>query len=171
MKTFWSVGVLVIFSVAQASAQPTYTPRIGPAGVGAIIFGQTPVQAAATGMHFTSTKPAAGSSCYYLRSQAHVGLSFMVEHGTIRRAEVLRGKIVTVDGFRIGDPISKIAQFFAKRARIVPNKYDPTARDVFIDPKGTADAKYRMLFKSKNGVVQAIFAGVLPQIEYVEGCA
>lgn len=172
LKTFCSVlGILGIFSVAQASAQPAYTPRIGPAGVGAIIFGQTPAQAAATGMHFTATKPAAGSSCFYLRPQAHDGLSFMVEHGTIRRAEILRGGIVTADGFKIGDPISKIVQFFAKRARVMPNKYDPQARDVFIDPKGTADAKYRMLFKSRNGVVQAIFAGVLPQIKYVEGCA
>ncbi|MDQ2664100.1 MAG: hypothetical protein M3Y18_08735 [Candidatus Eremiobacteraeota bacterium] len=172
MKTFCSVlAILGIFSVAPASAQPTYTLRIGPAGVGAIIFGQTPAQAAASGMRFTATKPAPGSSCFYLRPQAHDGLSFMVEHGTIRRAEVLRRGIVTEDGFKIGDPTSKIVQFFAKRARVLPNKYDPKAQDVFIEPKGIADAKYRMRFKSKNGVVQAISAGVLPQIEYVEGCA
>lgn len=141
LKTFWSVlGILGIFSVAQASAQPAYTPRIGPAGVGAIIFGQTPAQAAATGMHFTATKPAAGSSCYYLRPQAHDGLSFMVEHGTLRRAEILRGGIVTADGFKIGDSISKI---------------DPSVRyEVFLTPNGPTTGLYTAQRSSGGFIVR-----------------
>lgn len=157
--------------VSVATTALSSSSRIGPTGVGAIVFGMTPAQATATGTRFVATKPSLGSSCSYLRPRTPRGLSFLVEHGTIRRAEVVTSTIVTTDGFRVGDPSLKIETFYGQRVHRAPDKYDPKSRTITIGPKGSADAKYRMVFKVKNGTVQAIFAGALPQVAYVEGCS
>jgi hypothetical protein len=82
-------AALVLFVPAALSAAPlSSSSRVGPTGVGPITFGTTPAQAAATGTKFSSTAPAQGSTCFYLRPSKPSGLSFMVENGTLRRAEV-----------------------------------------------------------------------------------
>ncbi|MGQ0569073.1 MAG: hypothetical protein ACT4P5_06005 [Armatimonadota bacterium] len=160
-----------IVPVSVAAAALSSSSRVGPTGVGPIVFGTTPAQAAATGTKFVATKPSRGSSCFYLRPPTPSGLSFMVEHGTIRRAEVATSTIRTADGFLVGDSALRIETFYGQRARLAPDKYDPKAQTITILPKGSTDAKYRMVFKVKGGTVQAIIAGALPQVAYVEGCS
>ncbi len=167
----WVVVVTVLVPVSVAAAALSSSSRVGPAGVGPIVFGMTPAQAAATGTKFVATKPSRGSTCFYLRPSTPSGLSLMVEHGTIRRAEVTTSAIRTTDGFRVGDPRLNIERFYGQRARLAPAKYDPKAQTITVLPKGSADAKYRMVFYVKNGTVQAIFSGALPQVAYVEGCS
>lgn len=161
--------VLIPFSVAAAALSSS--SRLGPTGVGPIVFGTTPAQAAASGSQFVATKPSLGSTCFYLRPPKPSGLSFMVENGTIRRAELVNQAIPTTDGFRVGDAVSKIETFYGRRAHRAPDKYDPNVQTVTVGPNGSADSKYRIVFKVRSGTVNAIFAGVLPQIEYVEGCS
>jgi hypothetical protein len=145
--------------------------RVGPKGIGPIVIGTTPGQAAATGTHFSATAPAAGSTCFYLRPTTPAGLSLLVEDGTVRRAEVASPKLVTTDGFRVGDSLAKIKAFYGPRAHLSPGKYDSHAQTVTIDPKGNADAKFRFVFALRDGVVQTVYAGALPQVAYVEGCS
>ncbi len=179
-----TVTVLLVLSIGRPqSVHGTITPdpvaaaalssasRVGPTGVGPIVFGMTPAQAATTGTHFVATKPALGSTCFYLRPPAPDGLSFLVEHGTIRRADIVTSTIRTIHGFRVGDLALKINTFYGKRARPAPDKYDPHVQMITIAPQGVADAKYRMVFRVKSGTVQAIIAGALPQVAYVEGCS
>lgn len=163
--------VFALPPLSVSAAALSSSSRVGPKGVGPIVVGTTPSQAAATGTSLVATKPSLGSTCYYLRPPTPNGLSFMVEDGTIRRAEVTTPTISTSEGFRVGDPIAKVKNFFGQRAQVAPDKYDPQAQTVTIAPKGGADAKYRMVFKVKNATVQAIYAGALPQVEYVEGCS
>jgi hypothetical protein len=61
--------------------------------------------------------------------------------------------------------------FYGQRASQAPDKYDPKAQTITVLPKVDADAKHRMIFNIKGGIVQSIFAGVLPQVQYVEGCS
>ncbi len=165
----WAVVVTVPVSVAAAALSSS--SRVGPTGVGPIVFGMTPAQATATGTAFVTTKPSRGSTCFYLRPRSLRGLSFMVEHGTIRRAEVVTSTIRTTDGLRVGDPGVKVTTFYRQRARLTPDKYDQKAQTITILPKGSADAKYRTVFTVKGGMVQMIVAGALPQVLYVEGCS
>ncbi len=163
--------VLAVASVSAAASPLSSSSRIGPRGVGPIVFGITPRQAALTGARFDSTKPSAGSTCFYLRPQTLGGLTFMVENGSVRRAEVTRKTIASVDALRVGDSRAKLLTFYGKRARLSPDKYDPKTETAVIEPSNSADAKYRMIYSVKNGAVHAIFAGLLPQIAYVEGCS
>src|SRR5450631_736369 len=73
-----------VFPVA-APAALSAASRVGPNGVGPIVIGTTPAQAAATG----TLLHARGSSCYYLRPAAPAGVLLLVEDGTIRRVEVV----------------------------------------------------------------------------------
>ena len=164
-------AVVMLAGVTARAAGLSSSSRIGPTGVGPVVIGTTPAQAAKTGTRFTSSEPARGSSCFYLRPSAVSGLSFMVEDGTIRRGEVVTQLIATTDGFRVGDQLAKLKNFYGDRAQIAPDKYDPQAQTVTIVPEGDAAAKYRVVFKVKGARVQAIYAGALPQVEYVEGCS
>jgi hypothetical protein len=145
--------------------------KIGPSGVGPIVFGMTPAQAAATGTHLTPYgPPALGGTCYYVRSPGLKGFDFMVEGGTLRRIDVLTPDMQTVDGFRVGDPALEVQKFYGRRASIFPEKYDPHAHIIEVVPKGSEAAKFRTLFFVKNSLVYKIIAGALPQVHWVERC-
>jgi hypothetical protein len=162
-----SIAALPIGAAAALSS----TSRIGPTGVGPVVIGTTPAQARATGTPLVASVPAPGSSCFYLRPAALKGLAFLVEAGTIRRSEVRARAYATVDGLRVGDSLAKIRAVYGSRAKAAPAKYAPDGQTVTLAPRGTGEAKYRTVFALRNGVVTAIFAGALPQVLYVEGCA
>ncbi len=166
-----AAGVVVIMPAAADAGVLSKASRIGPTGIGPIVFGMTPAQAAATRTRLVAMKPARGSTCFYLRTSTVSGVLLMVEHGTIRRAEVKTRGLRTTDGFQVGDARAKIEAFYGSRARAVPEKYDLSAQRITILPKGPADAKFRMAFIVRGGTVQAIIAGALPQVTYVEGCS
>jgi hypothetical protein len=176
MKRRWFALVLTGAIATASAANATLTAltslsRLGPTGIGAIVFGSTPAQAAAAGLRFATSVPTRGTSCRYLRPIDRAGLAFLVEDGTIRRAEMTTSALATTDGFRVGDPMPKVIAFYGHRAQIAPDKYDPAAQTIAISAKPGADPRFRMLFKARAGVVRAIFAGVAPQIDYVEGCS
>jgi hypothetical protein len=170
-RTAVLVGVFAAGPAAPAGAALTVESRIGPWGVGPVIIGTTPAQAAATGTRFTATLPAPGSSCRYLTVAPSLGLRFLVENGTLRRAEVSDERLATTTGIRVGDAVTRIAANYAGRITESPDKYDAAVRTLTIGPSGAADAKYRLVFKVRNGRIQSIMAGALPQVEYVEGCS
>lgn len=170
-RTLCIATALALLPAVAVAAGLSSSSRVGPTGVGPVAFGATPAQAAARGVRFVATAPAPGSSCFYLRPPEPSGLRFMVENGTIRRAEIFNPALRTTDGLAVGDPVAKIASAYGPRAHISADKYDPSTQTATIAPKGGADAKYRIIFKLKGGVVQAIIAGALPQVEYVEGCS
>jgi hypothetical protein len=145
--------------------------RVSPRGVGPIVIGSTPAQAAATGTVLRASTPSPGSSCFYLRPTAPAGLAFLVEAGTLRRAEIVNSAIATTDGFRVGDPLAKLQAAYGTRAHLSPGKYDPASQTLTIDPKSPADAAFRLMFVLRGGIVRTIFAGALPQVAYVEGCS
>ena len=145
--------------------------RVGPHGVGPIVFGTTPAQAAATGTTFERSAPAPGSTCYYLLPSSAHGLRLMVEDGNIRRAELTQNSIATTDGFKVGDSATKLTTFYGSRAVASPDKYDPHAQTIAIAPKAGAGAGHRLTYKVEGGTVSAIVAGLQPQVDYVEGCS
>ncbi len=161
-----AVGIVPL----AAAAALTDASRLGPDGVGPIVFGTTPAQAAATGTAFEHGKPAPGSTCYYLRPSAPSGLTLLVEDGNIRRADVVSQAIATTDGFKVGEPVSKLMAFFGARAQTSPDKYDPQVKTITVAPKEGHDARGRTVYKVKHGTISKIIAGLRPQVGYVEGC-
>ena len=145
--------------------------KIGPAGVGPIVFGMTPSKAASTGTHLTRPNSAIpDDSCYYLHPSPELGIDFMVVQGTLRRVDVRTPAMQTVDGFRVGDSVAKVREFYGTRAQVFPAKYDPGAQVIEVAPRGADAAKFRTVFSGKNGVVREIIAGALPQVLWVERC-
>jgi len=166
-----AVPLLAVLCVSAAAAPLSPASRIGPRGVGPIVFGITPAQAVSTGARFRASKPSAGSTCFYLRPRTPAGLAFMVENGSVRRAEVTRNTIASVDGFRVGDAGAKLLEFYGRRAEVFRDKYDLKTDIAVIGPRSSTDAKYRLIYSLKDHAVQSIFAGLLPQVAYVEGCS
>jgi hypothetical protein len=147
-----TVVTLLLALVMIAALSPS--SRVGPTGVGPIVFGTTPTQAESTGTVLTPLgTPAEGSSCYYLRAKSLSGLDFMVEGGTLRRVDVNTPDFQTTDGFRVGDSATKVERFYGPRASIEPDKYDSKAQTITVAPLGSDAAKYRIVFKVKGGEV------------------
>jgi hypothetical protein len=139
------VSLLAAMWASAAAAPLSSSSRIGPRRVGPIVFGMTLKQVMATGTRFTLSKPSTGSTCFYLYPRTPAGLAFMVERGSVRRAELTRNTIASIDGFRVGDSRAKLLGYYGKRARLSPDRYDRKTERATIDPKSSADAQYRMI--------------------------
>ena len=166
------LGVAFAFALVSQGARAALTSesKLGTTGVGPIVFGMTPSQALATGTKLSSGKPAPGSTCYQMRPDMPSGLSFLVEEGNVRRADVEAASIASTDGFRVGDPLAKVVDFYGTRVTVTPAKYDPAGKTVTVAPKAGADDKSRFVFEVKDGKIHRMISGLMPQVSYVEGC-
>jgi hypothetical protein len=170
--TLRSVALTIAFLPAIAAAATlSSSSRIGPTGIGPIVFGMTPAQAATTGVKLIPYgAPASRGTCYYVRPDSPGGVDFMIESGTLRRVDVTSREIATTDGFRVGGSAARVLQFYGSRATLEPDKYDPAVRTIVVTPSGANADKFRLLFKIKKSAIVQIIAGLLPQVLYVERC-
>lgn len=170
----FAVTIAAFLPAVVAAAPLSSASRLGPAGIGPVLFGMTPAQAAATGTALTTLSgapvPSGKTECFFVRPKGLSGIEFMVEDGALRRADVDSKEIRTTDGFRVGDTAAAIERFYGSRASVNPDKYDPAVREIEVVPTGSSAAKYRTIFRTKNGTVFQIRAGALPQVHYVERC-
>ncbi|HVA32708.1 MAG TPA: hypothetical protein VNG31_01085 [Candidatus Baltobacteraceae bacterium] len=169
-----TMSIVALLPAATVAAPLSAASRVGPPGIGPIHFGMTPAQAAATGATLTMLSgapvPSGETGCYFVRAKGLNDVEFMVEGGTLRRADVDSREIRTTDGFRVGDAAAAIERFYGSRASVNPDKYDPAVQEIEVVPTGPSAAKYRMIFRIKKGAVFQIRAGALPQVQYVERC-
>lgn len=113
-------------------------------------------------------------------STAPEGVLVMVENGFLTRISVSRNSSIrTPEGFRIGDPESKVLASYGPRARIDPHQYwEPPAKYITVwrEPRSAYDLLSRQAnlrgiryeIDSDGNVVHLRAGG--PSIEYVEGC-
>lgn len=170
-------------STASAQNQPSRpTVPPGPAGVwvswtvadtglGPITVGMTPEQAnAAVNGALELPRGLTPDGCDYAFPRGVADVGFMIEQGTIARVDVRHPDVRTAQGAGVGDSEARIEQLYAGRLRISPHKY-VHGHYYTVLSADTIARPYRVIFETEQGVVTAIRAGRLPQVEYVEGCS
>jgi hypothetical protein len=138
-------------------------------GAGPIRYGMSVADAAAA-MGDSIAAPPAAEECAYLRFQGMPdGLQFMVERGRIVRADVTAGPLPTAGGARIGMTGREVLALYGGALEARPHKYDTAGQYLVLAPEEGRDS-LRLVFETDGAVVTRYRTGVLPAVEYVEGC-
>jgi hypothetical protein len=117
------------------------------------------------------TAPASDAGCAYaVWKDGLPGVRFLIEGGRVVRVDVGRpAAVATVVGVGVGDPAARVWKAYGDRVRVTPAKY--TAGQVLtVTPERPADSTSRLVFEVDSGRVVRYRAGLLPAVEYVEGC-
>ena len=148
-----------------AAAAPV--PLLSFAGYGAVRFGMTLTEAQrATGDTVQAQHPAQDpEACYYVTFTGYAHARFMVEEGHITRAELDKSGRTAL-GITAGMPLTEVRQRFP-HVIIRPHKYDE-AGHYLVFPSRSGNAE--IVAEESAGQVTMVRGGLLPAVEYVEGC-
>ncbi len=162
---------------ASASTAPAATDsvpgagawQLSEAGIGPVRVGMTVAEASAL-VPGSGPHPATEECAYVGLSGLPAGVSLMTEGGRIVRVDVDDSSAVaTTRGARVGWTEARVLALYPG-ARVQPHKYEDGHYLVAI-PGAPADTVHRIVFETARGVVTRFRGGVVPAVEYVEGCS
>lgn len=107
-----------------------------------------------------------GQECHYVTLAAYPHAKLMVEDGRITRVEVGRAARNEL-ALKVGMSLAEVRRRHPD-VRVMPHKYDKQGHYlVFASRSG----KSEILAEESKGVITLIRGGLLPAVEYVEGCS
>ncbi len=167
---------------APPAAPDTSAPTAGPGtspgswtvttrGIGPISAGMT-VAAAGVAAGSPLVMPETPEECYFARiNGAPADLMLMVEKGKISRVDVTRAlTIATTTGAKIGDTEDRIKLLYPNQVTVQPHKYTD-GHYLVVTPVDAADRNYRIVFETDGRNVLRYRSGLMPAVQYVEGCS
>jgi hypothetical protein len=136
-------------------------------GYGTIKFGMTVAEAERSlGVRSKGGYSESGSAeCHYVSFGLYAHARFMIESGRITRAD-LDESAKNVLGLSVGMKLSDVRQRFPK-VKILPHKYDDAGHYLIF---ASRSEKSEIVAEESNGSIAIIRGGLIPSVEYVEGC-
>ncbi|MDH3499448.1 MAG: hypothetical protein OEM97_04950 [Acidimicrobiia bacterium] len=116
--------------------------------------------------------PAISENCYYVTPvDALDGVAFMVLDDEIVRIEIRApSAVTTLSGARVGSTVEELRELWPDRLEDANESVSDGVAVAFV-PSDAADADYRVVFElDVNSTVTAMRAGILPAVDFVEGC-
>ena len=161
-------------SPPSTSMPPSKPPAltVSEHGIGALRVGTTFDQASdALGGALRVPVGVDTTGCDYLVwSGGPSGVHVMFDQHRIARIDVDTASITTTAGARIGDVEARIEQLYPGRVKVTPHKYED-GHYLTVTPSAAADKQFRIVFETARGRVTRYRAGLMPSVEYVEGCS
>jgi len=152
----------------MASAAPLDT-HITTAGWGPVHVGMSSTDSRLAQLRFEPVPAASGvEHCHYIQSVDVPELRVMIEAGKVVRVETHQGRYSTPSGVRVGDSEESARNVYGQRAVARPHKYLQGALYLIVY---TADRDAAVVLEIVNGRVVSIRGGLIPAVEYVEGCS
>lgn len=138
-------------------------------GMGPLVAGMTMEEArAALGSDLTEP---ADSECAFVTSEdGPAAMRIMIVDGRVARVEVHDTTVATAAGARVGDSEARVESLYAGRVVVTPHKYTE-GHYLTVMPAAPADSQFRLVFETDSGRVTSFRAGLLPMVEWVEGCS
>ena len=154
----------------DSSTAPTYT--VTEHGIGPLRAGMTFAEAdAALGGALLVPVGVDTTGCDYLVwDGGPSGVHVMFDQHHVARVDVDTASIATAAGARVGDDEARIKRLYPGQVTVTPHKYED-GHYLTVTPQAPADKGYRLIFETAGGRVTRYRAGVLPSVEYVEGCS
>jgi hypothetical protein len=143
--------------------------RFGWLGLPPVEVGQTMQQAQQQlGSTLTSAPASAEAPCQRRGTANLPGVVFIVDRGIVTRIETRAPRYATVSGARVGDPVDKVKQLYAKRLTVTPHLYFERGLTMAVY---SPDRKYALVMESNDsGRVITVRGGLVPAVENLEGC-
>lgn len=99
------------------------------------------------------------------------GLIVMVERGKITRVDVIRNSTIeTAAGAKIGDTEAHIELLYPGQVEVQPHKYTD-GHYLVVTSADPAERDYRIVFETDGKKVLRYRSGLVPSVQYVEGCS
>lgn len=137
---------------------------------GPVRFGMTAGEAsAAIGAPPGNTAPSDSACTYWLPAGAPAGLRFMLENGIVVRADVDSAGITTIGDLGVGSPVESVVVVLGPSLQVSPHKYQWEVGWRYLT--FSDDTTHRLVFEVDSHVVRTWRAGLVPAVDYVEGCS
>ena len=128
-------------------------------------------KAAPAGSRWAERGAQASDTCRTISSPDYPGVYAIVEGGKVRRVTVgQRSNVKLVEGIGVGATETQVRADFAG-FRSTPHKYQPAPAKYLTAPGASATNPALRFEIGEDGKVSLIHVGLMPQLEYVEGCA
>lgn len=138
-------------------------------GVGPLVAGMT-VEEARAALGAELAEPADSECSYITPETGPAGVRLMVVGGKVARVEVHDTTVSTTAGVRVGDSEARVKSLYGDRLEVAPQKYTE-GHYLIVRPTPAADSQFRLVFETDSGRVTTFRAGLLPMVEWVEGCS
>lgn len=156
------IAIALLAFSAAAGATPTLTAN----SYGQITFGEkVDVIEARLKERVPATTRTDERHCRQVEFKTYPGMRFMVEDGVITRAETT-SPVATSIGFTVGAPISVIKDKYPS-VDIEPHHY--VAGGHYLTFK-VRNGEAAILMEEEAGKVTHVRGGLMPSVQYVEGC-
>jgi YD repeat-containing protein len=165
-----SVLVILVGACSEKPAPPA-APKPEPskvlsdAGIGAIRFGMTLAQAEQAAGAKASLPEPLDPACSMVRFPNFPALRFMVENGTVTRADA-DPVVENAIGIAVGDTLEQVRSRHPG-GTVSAHKYDANGRYVTFP---SADGRAAIILELIDNKVSKIRAGLQPAVAYVETC-
>lgn len=157
-----AVLALVMLLVAAALAAEPW--KVEPQGAGPVRVGMKVAEVRkALGGTMTQEEGDA-ASCYYLESDRHPLLAFMISRGTMTGVTVTDPGVFTAEGAQVGDTEAAVKKIYGDRLKVEPR---PDKNGNYLTVL-TSDGKYGTRFITDGSTVTGYYAGTANAI--VHGC-
>jgi hypothetical protein len=155
---------------SPAPAAPNYT--VTEHGIGPLRAGMTFAEgdAALGGALLVPTSVDTTGCDYLVWDGGPPGVHVMFDGHHVGRIDVDTASIATSVGARVGDDEARIKRLYPGQVTVTPHKYE-NGHYLTVTPQGAADKRFRIIFETAGGRVTRYRAGILPSVEYVEGCS
>ena len=153
-----------------APAAPSYT--VTEHGIGPLRAGMTFAAAdSALGGALLVPVGVDTAGCDYLVwDNGPPGVHVMFDQHHVARIDVDTTSIATSAGARVGDDEARIKRLYPGQVTVTPHKYED-GHYLTVTPPAAADKRFRIVFETAGGRVTRYRAGIMPSVEYVEGCS
>ena len=172
----WLVLVSMVVLAAGCSRQPAAEE---PAAGRGWVVTEDGVEAARIGTPRSELVTRGGAAlgdvggCEFIRpAGAPEGLAVMVVDGTVKRVDVIQPGIPTAAGVEVGDTMDDLNRAYPWASTRLPHKYVAGGHYVAVDVLDAPGGPRRFVFETaEDGTVLRYRAGVVPQVDWVEGCS
>ena len=163
----WYLPASLLIVACRPGPSP-WTIRLD--GVGPVTFGMSLAEARTALADSLAGTPGGGSCGFTAPRGAPAGLRLMVEQGTVVRVDVDSAGVATAAGAAVGMSEADVRARYPTGLTVRPHKYDTSGRYLVVQGASPADSTRRLVFETDGQRVVRYRAGILPAVEYVEGC-
>jgi hypothetical protein len=159
--------VLLLGSASASGAGAFETARLSMDSLGPVRVGMTIEEArAAAGVEMVLDGTSDGG-CALLRVVKDRGIQFMVEKGRLTRIDITDAHHPTLSGILIGDTEEHARQVYGGRLEVTRHKYDQDGHYLTLRSR---DRRQALVLETDGKHIARMRAGLVPSVEYVEGC-
>lgn len=150
------------------NAAPAWSVTLEAAGP--VRFGMSAQEASTAAGVTPGTAAPTDSACHYwVPPGAPAGLRLMLENGVVVRADADSAGITTIGSLGVGSPVESVVVVLGPSLQVTPHKYQWEEGWRYLS--FSDDTIHRLIFEVDSHVVRSWRAGLLPAVEYVEGCS